>query len=219
VNTNIHKILGTQCTQLSSQLHTTTASTTRYVLGVLLNHHPPYTNKTCTHLAHHLHPPPHPDAPNNTNTTHLSSSRRNTYITTPTPNIPDLTDIRSRYQLNTTAYTYTQEIPTMYTINYCIQRHYGSHILRFFPLFLQCRTPYAVVHGLVLLMMGIMMPETCWDRSLIINIRLVASCWFLSLHATNIYYVSVKFSPPCFSRSHRLCSDINLSLCFGRLEP
>jgi len=25
----------------------------------------------------------------------------------------------------------------------------------------QCRTPYAVTHGLVLLMMGIMMPETC----------------------------------------------------------
>jgi len=36
--------------------------------------------------------------------------------------------------------------------------------------------------GLVLLMMGIMMPETCWDRSLIINIGLIASCWFLSLH-------------------------------------
>jgi len=48
----------------------------------------------------------------------------------------------------------------------------------------QCRTPYAVVHGLVLLMMGIMMPETCWDRSLIINIGFVASCWFLSLHPT-----------------------------------
>jgi len=47
-----------------------------------------------------------------------------------------------------------------------------------------CRTPYAVVHGLVLPMMGIMMPETCWDRSFIINIRLVASCWFLSLHPT-----------------------------------
>jgi len=46
----------------------------------------------------------------------------------------------------------------------------------------QCRTPYAVIHGLVLLMMGIMMPKTCWDRSLIINIWLVASCWFLSLH-------------------------------------
>jgi len=32
--------------------------------------------------------------------------------------------------------------------------------------------------------MGIMMPETCRDKSLIINIRLVASCWFLSLHPT-----------------------------------
>ena len=48
----------------------------------------------------------------------------------------------------------------------------------------QCRTPYAAVHTLVLLMMGIMMPETCCDKSLIINIRLVASCWFLSLHPT-----------------------------------
>jgi len=48
----------------------------------------------------------------------------------------------------------------------------------------QCRTPYAVVHGLVLLMMGIMMPETCWERSLIINIGLVAACWFLCLHPT-----------------------------------
>ena len=46
----------------------------------------------------------------------------------------------------------------------------------------QRRTPYAAVHTLVLLMMGTMMPETCWDKSLIINIRLVASCWFLSLH-------------------------------------
>ena len=46
----------------------------------------------------------------------------------------------------------------------------------------QCRTPYAVVHSLVLLKMGIMMPETWWDRSLIINIRLVASCWFLFFH-------------------------------------
>jgi len=48
----------------------------------------------------------------------------------------------------------------------------------------QCRTPYAVVHDLVLLMMGIMVPETCWDRSLIINTRLAASYWFLFLHPT-----------------------------------
>jgi len=40
------------------------------------------------------------------------------------------------------------------------------------------RTLHAVGHGLILLMMSIMMPETCWDRSLIIYIELVASCWF-----------------------------------------
>jgi len=45
----------------------------------------------------------------------------------------------------------------------------------------QCRRTCAVIHGLVLLMMGIMMPETSWDRNLIINIGLVASCWFTSL--------------------------------------
>jgi len=43
------------------------------------------------------------------------------------------------------------------------------------------RTSHAVGHGLILLTMGMMMPETCWDRSLIINIELVASCWFLYL--------------------------------------
>ena len=59
----------------------------------------------------------------------------------------------------------------------------------------QCRTPYAAVHTLVLLTMSIMMPETCWDKSLIINIRLVASCWFLSLHPTFMMHghKSLKF--------------------------
>ena len=57
-------------------------------------------------------------------------------------------------------------------------------------LFLSC---YSAEHHmrqctrLFLLKMGIMMPETCWDRSLIINIRLFASCWFLSLHPK--YYI------------------------------
>ena len=53
---------------------------------------------------------------------------------------------------------------------------------------LQCRTPYAVVHGLAVLMMGLMMPETCGDKGLIINIRLDASCWFLSLHPTSMMH-------------------------------
>jgi hypothetical protein len=59
--------------------------------------------------------------------------------------------------------------------SYCSTAHNHSHHN-------QSRTPYAAVHTLVLLMMGIMMPETCWDKSLIINIWLVASCWSLSLH-------------------------------------
>ena len=59
----------------------------------------------------------------------------------------------------------------------------------------QCRTPYAAVHTLVLLMMGIMMLETCWDKSLIKN-RIVAYCWFLSLHPTFLKHghTSLKLS-------------------------
>jgi len=41
------------------------------------------------------------------------------------------------------------------------------------------RTPHAAVHGLVLLMMGIMMPETCWDRKFDNEHRI--SCFLLVL--------------------------------------
>jgi len=73
---------------------------------------------------------------------------------------------------------------------FCSEMSFG-----FVPLLLQCRTPYAAVRTLVLVMVGIMMPETCWDRSLIINIGLVASCWFLSLHPTFMMHghKSLKF--------------------------
>jgi len=59
----------------------------------------------------------------------------------------------------------------------------------------QCRISHAVFHGLVLLMMGIMMPETCWDRSLIINTWLVASRWFLSLHTTFMMHGQRNLKP------------------------
>ena len=59
----------------------------------------------------------------------------------------------------------------------------------------QCRTPYSVIHGIVLHMMGIMMPETCWGRSLMINIGLVASCWFISLHPTHHHARSQEPKP------------------------
>jgi hypothetical protein len=57
------------------------------------------------------------------------------------------------------------------------------------------RTPYT----LVLLVMCIMMPETCWDKSLIINIRLVASCWFLSLHPNSQESIYICL-PACYQR-------------------
>ena len=40
------------------------------------------------------------------------------------------------------------------------------------------------------------MPETCWDRYLIINIRLVASCWFLFFHFTyRVLFCNLLNSP------------------------
>jgi len=64
----------------------------------------------------------------------------------------------------------------------------------------QCRTPHAVVHSLVLLMMGILVPETCWDRSLIINMELVASCWFFSLFTVVWFsvFVIIVYISDCF---------------------
>ena len=44
------------------------------------------------------------------------------------------------------------------------------------------RTPHAVGHGLILLMMGIMMPETCWDRKFDDKHRVSCILLVLSLH-------------------------------------
>jgi len=101
---------------------------------------------------------PHPspahtplDTPKNTHTTHLPTSRCNLGIKTPTPNTPDLTDIRIDYQSNIMTYTHTHththtathiytqhahiHIAKKHTHrNYqpCLpQRHYGFHILCF----------------------------------------------------------------------------------------
>ena len=63
------------------------------------------------------------------------------------------------------------------------------------------RTPHAAGHGLILLVMCTMMPETCWNISLIINIELVASCWFSLFTlcrrctATRTYNFKIIFSP------------------------
>jgi len=67
-------------------------------------------------------------------------------------------------------------------------------------------------------MMGIMMPETCWDKSLIINIRLVASCWFLSLHPT--YTCVFMEEERSVQSQHTLHSLLEaLAACFGLINP
>ena len=81
----------------------------------------------------------------------------------------------------------------------------------------QCRTPYAAVHTIVLLVMGIMMPETCWD-SLIINIKLVVSCWFLSLHPKFMMHghKSLKQSFFKHKRNLRVCARLGILLDLAR---
>ena len=82
----------------------------------------------------------------------------------------------------------------------------------------QCRISYAAVHTLVLLMMGIMMPETCWDRSLIINIRLVASCWFLSLHPTFMMHGHKSLKNVNIIMGRRIKSQREHIRCFFIIE-
>jgi len=48
------------------------------------------------------------------------------------------------------------------------------------------RTPRAVGHGLILLMMGITMPETCWDRKFDNKHRVSCILLVLSLHLSII---------------------------------
>ena len=50
----------------------------------------------------------------------------------------------------------------------------------------QYRTPYAAVHNLVLLTMGIMMPETCWDKSFD-NIDQISCILLISLSSPYVH--------------------------------
>jgi len=60
------------------------------------------------------------------------------------------------------------------------QGHYGCHILCFH--LLTCRIPHAVGHGLILLMMDIIMPETCSDRMVGQKHQISCILLVLSLH-------------------------------------
>ena len=64
----------------------------------------------------------------------------------------------------------------------------------------QCRTPHAVGHGLILLMMVIMMPETCWNKKLDNKLRISCILWVLSLH------LIFKHSSLCIVGLFHMCS-------------
>jgi len=98
------------CTQFETQLHATTARTTRYVLGLLLNHHLLYTNTTCTHTTHHLPTPPwkHLITPT-PHTSHQATQHMHHIYTQYTRS-----DMRIRYQLNTTVHIYTRNPDYVY---------------------------------------------------------------------------------------------------------
>ena len=62
------------------------------------------------------------------------------------------------------------------------------------------RTPHAVGHGLILLMMVIMMPETCWNKKLDNKLRISCILWVLSLH------LIFKHSSLCIVGLFHMCS-------------
>jgi hypothetical protein len=58
----------------------------------------------------------------------------------------------------------------------------------------QCCTSYAVVHYIVLLTMGILMAETCWDERRWLNFICVASSWIIALPCFTMHsHKKVKF--------------------------
>jgi len=80
----------------------------------------------------------------------------------------------------------------------------------------QCRTPYAVIHSLVLLMMGIMMPETCSDTSSIINIRLV--CILLVYLSSPHILLGLYISQNLFFRQPKIFSFSKVRLGHHSLQ-
>jgi len=64
------------------------------------------------------------------------------------------------------------------------------------------RTPHAVRHGLILLMMGIMVPETCWDRKFDNKHRISCILLVQSIHLmfTMHGHKNLKLSPVTLSR-------------------
>ena len=78
----------------------------------------------------------------------------------------------------------------------------------------QCRTPYAAVQTLVLLTMGIMMPETCWDKRF--DNKHQISCILLVSLSSPYVHDAWSQEPKILGMSHigfAVLSDINELYC------
>jgi hypothetical protein len=78
----------------------------------------------------------------------------------------------------------------------------------------QCWTLYAVIHYIVLLMMGILMPESCWPKKHRINVICVASSWFITWANFMMHgHVNVKIAG---IRMKVLDGGVGRDLCFKK---
>jgi len=93
----------------------------------------------------------------------------------------------------------------------------------------QLTTPHAVGHGLILLMMGITMPETCWDRKFDNKHRISCVLLVLSLSSPYVHdsrsqdpknivepgrpYMTIRRMPDTYGYKHTL--TICNSYCFS----
>jgi len=76
------------------------------------------------------------------------------------------------------------------------------------------RTPHAVGHGLILLMMGIMIPETCWDRKFDNKHRISCILLVLSLHL--IFTMHGRKNLQLSSEPSRITWILILAFCHPR---
>ena len=88
----------------------------------------------------------------------------------------------------------------------------------------QYRTPHAVGHGIILLVMGIMMPETCWDRKSDNKHRISCILLILSLHLIPCHVMSYCYRVTITARheeiriaesidDERIRRNVRVSLC------
>jgi len=89
---------------------------------------------------------------------------------------------------------------------------------------MKCWKPYAVIHGLALVKIGIMMPETCWANGLLIKDN-CCNYWShisIHIHRVNCYlnYVNsaLKTSTLPLEENHPPILHLNILFCMVKIQ-